>query len=95
MSTVYGIGQFNYSEDEPEDIALEFFQSGDTYGSNIIQVQEGEKYIPTNQDEIDGMIGEDWTFLVKNIKPYKIYGYDEKSDSVYEIDISQVKDGEK
>jgi len=91
MTKVYGVNQYNYSEEEPEDVALEFFEGNDSCGETMVQVEVGEKYIPTCEDEISLMIGEDWTFLVKNIKPYKIYGYDEKNNDVYEIDISKVR----
>jgi len=84
--TVYGTDE-NFTEC-PEQAAMDHL----TYhGGDMVQVNEGQSYIPTCEDEIELMIGEDWTFLVKDIKPYKIYGYDEKNDSVYEINKEQMK----
>lgn len=81
---------YDFEVECPEQVAANYFSYEGSIQGDIIQVYVGESYQPTNQEEIDGMTGEGWTYLVKNIKPYKIFGYDESSDSVYEIDISQI-----
>ena len=87
MSTVYGIDE-DFTEESPEQVAMDYFSYN---GGDLVQVSEGESYIPTCEDEIELMESEDWDYLVKDIKPFMIYGYDHENDSVYEINIAKVK----
>lgn len=90
--SVYGTNEFNFSDADPKEVALDFFEYQGCVQGDIVQVNEGEKYTPADADELEWMEAASHEYLVKNIKPYKIYGYDEKNDSVYEIDMSQVKE---
>ena len=92
MNRVYGTNEFNFSDAEPEEVALDFFEYQGCAQGDIVQVNEGEKYTPEEGEELEWMEAESHEYLVKNIKPYMVYGYDEKNDLVYEIDMSQVKE---
>lgn len=55
------------------------------YEDGVIQVYEADEYIPTNEDEIFFMMGLGCYSLVRNIRPFQKYIYDEKSDWVKEV----------
>ena len=87
MKKVYGIDETYYDE-SPEQVALDYFNYE---GGTMVQVKEADSYMPTCEDEIAVMESEEWDYLVRNMKPFMIYGYDEKNNSVFEINTEQVR----
>ena len=73
-----------FYDDDPAQVAQDYFQYEMSMDQEIT-IWEGTPYIPDNQDEIDFM-GDEYQWLVKDIKPFQKYRYDENKDEVIEVE---------